>query len=186
MSTFPGCVERRDAKGVIEERIESSAARSLTMKRAFQLSLRRRRDRKSWEILERTVAKALDRDRAENRDVDWLSQADANLQASAAAFIKSAAPYSNRSSDYRRSAKSACPGASSLGQGSDAADAAYWRHCALVWITLWHLADLPQMTAEEAKAGLGFGFMQGDAPASVLPFAPRKRLDAGASALEFY
>jgi hypothetical protein len=166
--------EQSNARSEVERGVERAAAPSAMMKRNFHLSLWRRWDREDWELLGKSVAKVLEAEKTEKQDVNRFREADATLKSSIGALIKQAAPCSQRWSDYRRAARSVYSSAAFLGPALDEAEAAYWRHCALVWITLWHLSDLLQMTAEEAEDRLSVS-MQMKASASVLPFPPQNR-----------
>jgi hypothetical protein len=135
--------------------IERAKAHSAMLKRAFHFSLWRRNDTKSWELVEEAVAGVLEAiQKCGARD---FIEADASLQSRAIAQIKAACPHSNRWVEYRRAVKGVYTSAALWGQALEAAERAYWRHCALVWLTMWHLADVPQISADQVVAQLDVG-----------------------------
>ncbi len=59
---------------------------------------------------------------------------------------------------YRRAADQIYESAAVWAHALDELTLAYWRHCALVWITLWHIADVPGLTVDQAAECLTFSF----------------------------
>jgi hypothetical protein len=139
------------------DEIERAKSHGAMLKRAYHFSLWRRNGKERWEYIEEAVAGVLEAIQNEKYDARDFAQADASLQSLAIALIREACPHSNRWLDYRRAVKGLYASAALWGHSLEAADRAYWRHCALVWLTLWHLADVPQISADEAAARIEAG-----------------------------
>ncbi len=144
MTVFPALAAQSQAKEV-----GRATAHGEMLRRAFHLSLSRRRDTEIWRRVEEAVARLLAKKQDGNCGANCFIEADAILQAGALALIKGVAPHSERSGAYRRAVKGVYSSAALWGRDLDKAGRAYWRHCALVWLTLWHLADVPLFSAHQ-------------------------------------
>ncbi len=91
-------------------------------------------------------------------DANWFVEADERLKSAVAEMFRSRSSKSSRAWQYRRAAEQVYESAANWDQHLDGLTLAYWRHSALVWITLWHLADVPDLTARDAKERLNSCF----------------------------
>jgi hypothetical protein len=128
------------------------------LRRAFHLSLSRRRDSAKWEILERAVVAVVAQTHGARRHAKWFAEADERLKSSVFALLKERSPRSSRPFHYRRAAEQVYESAANWSRELDEVTLAYWRHNALVWMTLWHMADIPDLTSTHAKERLDFCF----------------------------
>lgn len=151
-----------------------ATAQSTMLRRTFNLSLSRRSDAKSWRVLGEAIAKVLEQRKTERTGVSWFSETDAKLNTEFAELLEGRTR-SRSLSYYRQAARGIYQSAKVWGESLDEADMAYWRHSALVWLTLWHLADIPQMSAEQATECFECVLNRKDAP------APRMRTADDAS-----
>ena len=118
-----------------------------SLQRAYYLSLERRVDREDWERLGRTIASALKREELEVQGAQFFDQCDENLRLLTVDLLS---PKTSRARHYRKAAEQAYESAQNWGKDIDQEAAAYWRHCVLVWLTLWHFADVPHLSASDS------------------------------------
>ncbi len=144
-------------------RIELAIAHSNSLKREFHTSLRRRDDPEPWESLGKAIAVRLEQTRGGSHDPDWFVQTDSRFIASVTDGITRSAP--NRGRHYCRAVLEVFRSAEFGGNGLDQPTMAYWRHAAVLWMSLWHLADVPQLTAEDAQKCLDFALKPEARPA---------------------
>ncbi len=161
------------------ERLQQQAkAHAIGLRRAFHISVSRRHDTQTWTLLEDATATLLERNRQapwqQAPQPGWFVVADEKLKTSATALLGLGAPNSSRASHYRRAAEQVYDSAEAWGRTLDGATVAYWRHAALVWMTLWHIADVPDLTAREAEACLNVAFTQAGNVQSVPELSPKK------------
>lgn len=144
-------------------RLELAIAHSTSLKREFHTSLRRRDNPGPWESLGKAMAARLEQTRGGSHDPDWFAQTDGRFIASVTDCITRSAP--NRGRYYRRAVLEVFRSAEFGGNGLGQPTMAYWRHAAVLWISLWHLADVPQLTAEDAQRCLDFALKPEAEPA---------------------
>lgn len=143
---------------------------STTLRRAFHISLSRRHDTQEWELLETATATSLEESRTAGHDAAWFTEASDRLRTSVLSHLRSRSSKSSRTSHYRRAADQVYENATAAWARSvDEWTVAYWKHCALVWITLWHMADVPDLTADQARECLNFSFTEESEPEPELP-----------------
>ena len=133
-------------------------AHAIMARRTFRFSLSRRRDRVEWELLESAVASMLESNGVGRQRAAWFVAADRRLQASVTKLLKARDHKSRRLSHFRRAVEQVRENAALWGESLDETETAYCAHSALVWMTLWHLADIPDMTAGHARDCLDFSF----------------------------
>jgi hypothetical protein len=172
--------DQADAQTAAERVLQRAKSHSIGLRRAFHLSLSRRRDTEDWERLESVAAGILEHD-GRYRHAEWFTETDKRLKQCVASLFKNRTLKSSRAGHYLRAAKQVYESASPWSQELDARTMACWRHNALVWITLWHLADVPDVTATQAKECLD-GCFQGNSP-GLPPRKPRWSLSGAASSL---
>ncbi len=148
-----------------KRRLELAIAYGGSLKREFHTSLRRRDNPEPWERLGKAIAVLLEQTRKDSHDLDWFSRTDSRFIASVTDWMARSAPNATRGRYYRRAALEVFHSAEFSQGGLDQPMVAYWRHAALIWISLWHLADIPQLTAENAKNCLDFALKQEAEPA---------------------
>jgi hypothetical protein len=150
--------DQQTAPGAAEPPFERALAYAIMLRRAFYFSLSRRRDGVEWELLESAVAGTLESSGADPRRQEWFAAADRRLQASVTKLLKARDHKSRRLSHFRRAVEQVRENAALWGESLDETETAYCAHSALVWMTLWHLADIPDMTAGHARDCLDFSF----------------------------
>ncbi len=141
-----------------KRRLELAIARGTSLKREFHVSLKRRGDPEPWQHLGNAIGSLLEQTRRDPHDSVWFTQTDIRLAKSVTDCIRRNAPNSTRGRYYLRAAREVFNGAEFGGIGLDQPSMAYWRHAALIWISLWHMADITQVSAEDAKNCLDFAF----------------------------
>jgi hypothetical protein len=168
--------DRAESQSAAERVLQRAMAHGMMLRRAFHVSLKRRRDTADWELLESVVVGILEQN-ADYYDVEWFVKADRRLRRSVASLFRSRSSKSSRPWHYGRAADQVYESTSAWRQELDELTVAYWRHSALVWITLWHLADVPDMTAVRAKGCLDVCFDGAAVPDEVYdhPLPPKKR-----------
>jgi hypothetical protein len=144
------------------------------LQRAFHISLARRHDARAWEQLEGEIAAVLERTEALH-PAEWFVQADGRLKASVAALLGRQGAKSSRVSHYGRAAGQVYESALAWGAHLDDATLGYWRHSALIWITLWHLADVPDISADMARGCLDSAFRQQGVTSDPVLASPAKK-----------
>jgi hypothetical protein len=147
-----------------ERALQRAIAHCAMLRRSFHLSLSRRRDAAKWELLERAVAPVVEQTRSARRDARWFVDADERLNSSVFTLLKERSAKSSRPWHYRRAAEQVYESAASWSKDIDEVTLAYWRHSALIWMTLWHMADIQDLTATQAKERLDFCFEGKDQP----------------------
>lgn len=157
-----------------ERLLQRAMAHSTMLKRAFHIAVSRRHDTEEWETLEDVTATLLEQNSETHFDAEWFVQADGRLKASVTALLARRASKNSRIGHYRRAAKQVYESAAAWGQNLDDVTLAYWRHSALVWITLWHISDVPELTAEKAAKCLDLAFT-GDAASDPVVNLPSKK-----------
>ncbi len=130
--------------------LERAMAHSIMLRRAFGMALSRRHDAAEWELLERETGRILEQNGL-RRDVDWFIDADERLTDSVTKLFKNRSSKSRRPVHFRRAASQVYESAALWGKNLDEKSGTYWRHSALVWMTLWHLADVADVTASQAR-----------------------------------
>ncbi|MFZ1107497.1 MAG: hypothetical protein WAN43_04005 [Rhodomicrobium sp.] len=167
--------DRAEAQSSAGRGLRRAMAHSTMLRRAFHLSLSRRHDADDWKTLESAVAAVLEKN-ARHDDVEWFVEADKRLRLSVTSLLRSQAAKSSRVGHYLRAAGQVYKSTEAWRQELDELTVAYWRHSAVVWITLWHLADVPDVTAARAKKCLDLCFDGSSAPdeAYELPLRPKK------------
>lgn len=163
--------------GEPERLLQRAIAHSTGLRRAFHTSAALRRDAEKWKLLEDAAATVLELNseipKQQDNAQDWFAEADEKLKASVVTLLGEGAPKTSRISHYRRAASQVYGSAAAWGETLDEATLAYWRHAALVWMTLWHIADVPDLTAEQAKDCLNSAFREASLQ-SVLKLVPKK------------
>jgi hypothetical protein len=139
-----------EARILVERALQRAMAHSTMLRRAFQLSLDRHGDADNWKLLDSAVGRVLERN-ASCDDEQWFTAADGRLRESVTSLFNSRGCGSTEAWQYRRSVEQVYECAAARSQELDEVTVAYWRHSALVWITLWHLADVPGVTVFQAK-----------------------------------
>ncbi len=148
-----------------KRRLELAISYGASLKREFHTSLKRRDNPEPWERLGKAIAVLLEQTRRDPHDLDWFSRTDSRFIASVTDWMARSAPNATRGRYYRRAALEVFHSAEFARGGLDQPMMAYWRHAALIWISLWHLADIPQLTAEDAKNCLDFALKPEAEPA---------------------
>jgi hypothetical protein len=127
------------------------------LRKAFSFSASRRGDAVSWRHLEDVIARLLDqRHGALLQQPASLEQESANLERSVARLLKRTAPGANRAGRYRRAVKDMLDNSTFWLGVLDPVAAAFWRHSALAWMSLWHGADTLAVTAPQMQACFEF------------------------------
>ncbi len=130
------------------------------LQRAFHISLSRRQDAREWKQFETETAASLEVAEYVGHDARWFSESSGRLKASVERLLESRGSKSSRMRHYRRAADQVYESAAVWTHAMDELTMAYWRHCALVWITLWHIADVAEMTVEQARDCVSFAFTE--------------------------
>jgi len=140
--------------------LQRAVAQSMMLKRAFRFCASRRNDTELWRALEDAAAVLLERHRngTLERQTQWLAQADRRLKFQVSELLRRMAPHSNRARQYRRAVAHLSLNAEGWSEVIGKTPAFYWRHSALVWMALWHMADMQSVTAEQAKKCLDHAF----------------------------
>ncbi len=140
--------------------LRRATAQTSTLRQAFRLCVSRRMDAEEWRLLEHTVATFLERhlESAHERPAHWFAQADRTLVLQVSQLLRRMAPQSNRARQYSRGAESLSVNARGWSAVLGELQASHCRHAALVWMALWHSADIPSVTAEQARKCLYHAF----------------------------
>ncbi len=142
-----------------EALLHRARAQSTMLKRAFHLCLSRRSDARLWEDLGNAAAAHLLGCGGERSWlVQRLDEADRRFESRVMVLLSRTSAKSGRASHYRRAIDQIHVSATAWERTVGEATAAYWRHAALVWMTLWHCADLPSLTAGQAGECLDAAF----------------------------
>ncbi len=162
--------EPQSAKIEAEAILQRAIDHCSMLKKAFHLCASRRQDAEMWRLLEHAVVAYLDILRAKagpplQRQSEWFAQTDGWQQERVLALLRRVSPKSGRASHYLRANRQIRSSAAGWSQVLDKATVAYWRHAAFVWMALWHIADLQDVTAEEAKRCLDLASRVEEAPA---------------------
>ena len=153
-----GSVSPRMTAGDAERVLQRAITHSVTLQRAFHISLSRRHDTQDWELFENATAISLEESKDAGHDAAWFAESDSRLKASVLALLRNRSSKSSRMGHYRRAADQVYESAAVWASVLDELTLAFWRHCALVWITLWHVADVPDLTVDQAGECLSFAF----------------------------
>ena len=156
-----------------ERVLQQAMTYSMMMRRVFHEALTCRCDDDEWKLLE-TATGGISEQNGRYRDAEWYVGASKRLRQSATSLFRNRSPKSSRVGCYRRSVDHVYESIAAWGQELDEWTVAYWRHSALVWITLWHLADVPDVTATHAKECLDYASTEALADAHELPLQPTK------------
>jgi hypothetical protein len=136
------------AQMTAERVLQRAMSHSMMLSKAFASSHTRRRDTNHWKLLETATSGVLEQDW---RRREWYAEANRRLRTSVSFLLRSQASKSGRVGLYRLATDQVYEAAADWSQALDALPVAYWRHSALVWVTLWHSADAPGVTATQAK-----------------------------------
>jgi len=123
------------------------------LRHAFHDSASRRGDALAWYRLEHAIAAQLEQDRREalrqpvtSKLALWYEKADEALQLAFHRLLDSAAPASDRARRYRRATRHADRSAAGWGLVLGESAAAYFKHAALLWTSLWYASDTPAVS----------------------------------------
>jgi len=144
--------------------MQRAIAHCAMLRRAFHLSLSRRSDASQWEFLETAVVAVVEQTRSARLDTRWYVEANERLKVSVFTLLKERSSKSSRPWHYRRAADQVYESTATWSKEIDELTLAYLRHSALIWVTLWHIADVQDLTATQAKERLDFCFESKDIP----------------------
>ncbi len=149
----PGSANPETAAGDAGMLLQRATAQSTMLRRAFQLCASRRSDCDEWKLLEEAAAAFLERhpSGSPESEAQWYAVADRMLMHKISELLKRMAPHSDRARQFRRAAENAGNKASDGSMILGEAPAGRLRHAGLVWMALWHAADMQSVTAEQAR-----------------------------------
>jgi hypothetical protein len=143
------------------------------MRQAFNHSASRRGDMQAWRRLDDSAAATLEQrfPISSSKGSPRFEEANRELLRSIAQLLLAAAPTGGRANHYRRAFRQVQSSTAPWSRHLNPVVASHLQHAALVWISLWHAADAPAVTAKQMEACLRLH----TAPQRVPPAARRKR-----------
>ncbi len=163
--------------------LHKAMAQSTMLRRAFHLCASRRADASQWQDLEDAAAahleeRAVGPGQVQAAETQWFGQVDGRLRMSVLDMLSHRASASSRASHCRRAMDELYASAAGWAPVLGEATAAYWRHAGLMWMALWHAADMPGITAGLFWQCLDSAFAPVPAAAPALERASRKAVGA--------
>jgi hypothetical protein len=140
--------------------LQLATAQSAMLRRAFRHSVLRGGNSSEWSKAEDSVAAFLAQHAEAGLDGKeaWFDAANRAVRRRMSVLLARKAPQSDRYRQFLGAAENLSGNARAWSGVLSGAEAAYWKHAALVWTALWHAVDSQNVTPAEANACLAEAF----------------------------